>query len=428
MIGSCRATTPDGPVAGAERSAAGGGTVAAVGRRAVRIDSGVDPRGAAVVCSICPRRRDRRRDLATTVRAGLGGALSADRGDRGPRRRSSAACGPNSTGSSTRRSSWFRSWPMSWSRPSSSSWAISSASAPSSPRRSSWCSASASSPTWPRSAGTSSRHDPPIRATRFRPARHRPAAEHCGGDLPSDQPAVGAPRRRSTSRRHGRRPSRSRSSSRCSAALLGFALAIQVRRTVNGDALSTRPPRRPGALLDGLQHREDELTTEIATCRPPWPGCAPAAPRRPRRWPRRNARPTRWASSPGRSPPTGPGSGSSSPTRRDGTPRGPPRRDPGTAQCRRRGLPGQPRPDRRRLGVHREPREGRPRRDATVRPVHRPGDRRSADVVGGFGHPRRRDRHRPPGRRDDQRSRSPTASWCPPCGPLESPFTLAPAG
>jgi uncharacterized protein YlxW (UPF0749 family) len=45
--------------------------------------------------------------------------------------------------------------------------------------------------------------------------------------------------------------------------LLGFALAIQVRRTVNGDALSTARPDDLVALLDGLQHREDELTSEI---------------------------------------------------------------------------------------------------------------------------------------------------------------------
>jgi uncharacterized protein YlxW (UPF0749 family) len=47
-------------------------------------------------------------------------------------------------------------------------------------------------------------------------------------------------------------------------ALLGFALVIQVRRTVSGDALSTARPDDLVALLDSLQHREDDLTAEIA--------------------------------------------------------------------------------------------------------------------------------------------------------------------
>ena len=47
-------------------------------------------------------------------------------------------------------------------------------------------------------------------------------------------------------------------------ALLGFALAVQVHRTVSGDALSSARPGDLVALLDSLQHREDELTAEIA--------------------------------------------------------------------------------------------------------------------------------------------------------------------
>jgi uncharacterized protein YlxW (UPF0749 family) len=50
-------------------------------------------------------------------------------------------------------------------------------------------------------------------------------------------------------------------------ALLGFALAIQVRRTANGDALSSARPDDLVALLDSLQHREDDLTAEIADLR-----------------------------------------------------------------------------------------------------------------------------------------------------------------
>lgn len=47
-------------------------------------------------------------------------------------------------------------------------------------------------------------------------------------------------------------------------ALLGFALALQVRRTASGDALSSARPDDLVALLDSLQHREDELTSEIS--------------------------------------------------------------------------------------------------------------------------------------------------------------------
>lgn len=47
-------------------------------------------------------------------------------------------------------------------------------------------------------------------------------------------------------------------------ALLGFALVVQVRRTTSGDALAGARPDDLVALLDGLQHREDELTGEVA--------------------------------------------------------------------------------------------------------------------------------------------------------------------
>jgi len=46
-------------------------------------------------------------------------------------------------------------------------------------------------------------------------------------------------------------------------ALLGFALVVQARRTSSGDALATARPDDLVALLDGLQHREDELGTEV---------------------------------------------------------------------------------------------------------------------------------------------------------------------
>lgn len=45
---------------------------------------------------------------------------------------------------------------------------------------------------------------------------------------------------------------------------LGFAIVIQVRRTQDGDALSTARPQDLVAILDGVQRREDELTAEIA--------------------------------------------------------------------------------------------------------------------------------------------------------------------
>ena len=46
-------------------------------------------------------------------------------------------------------------------------------------------------------------------------------------------------------------------------ALLGVALAVQVRRTTSGDALATARPDDLVALLDNLQHREDTLTDEV---------------------------------------------------------------------------------------------------------------------------------------------------------------------
>ncbi|RIJ77757.1 DUF881 domain-containing protein [Nakamurella silvestris] len=45
---------------------------------------------------------------------------------------------------------------------------------------------------------------------------------------------------------------------------LGFAIIIQVRRTQDGDALSTARPQDLVAILDGVQRREDELMAEIA--------------------------------------------------------------------------------------------------------------------------------------------------------------------
>lgn len=47
-------------------------------------------------------------------------------------------------------------------------------------------------------------------------------------------------------------------------ALLGFALVVQARRTSSGDALASARPDDLVALLDGLQHREDELGGEVA--------------------------------------------------------------------------------------------------------------------------------------------------------------------
>jgi len=46
-------------------------------------------------------------------------------------------------------------------------------------------------------------------------------------------------------------------------ALLGVALAVQVRRTTSGDALATARPDDLVALLDNLQHREDTLADEV---------------------------------------------------------------------------------------------------------------------------------------------------------------------
>ncbi len=48
-------------------------------------------------------------------------------------------------------------------------------------------------------------------------------------------------------------------------ALLGFALVVQVRRTASGDSLTSARPDDLVQILDGLQHREDDLGTETAT-------------------------------------------------------------------------------------------------------------------------------------------------------------------
>ncbi|MDQ2740298.1 MAG: DUF881 domain-containing protein [Actinomycetota bacterium] len=48
-------------------------------------------------------------------------------------------------------------------------------------------------------------------------------------------------------------------------AVLGFAGVIQVRRTAAGDTLSSARPDDLVQILDGLQRREDDLNTEIAT-------------------------------------------------------------------------------------------------------------------------------------------------------------------
>ncbi len=48
-------------------------------------------------------------------------------------------------------------------------------------------------------------------------------------------------------------------------AVLGFAGVIQVRRTAAGDTLSSARPVDLVQILDGLQRREDDLNTEIAT-------------------------------------------------------------------------------------------------------------------------------------------------------------------
>jgi uncharacterized protein YlxW (UPF0749 family) len=47
-------------------------------------------------------------------------------------------------------------------------------------------------------------------------------------------------------------------------ALLGFALVVQVQRTVSGDSLATARPDDLVQILDGLQRREDELNAEVA--------------------------------------------------------------------------------------------------------------------------------------------------------------------
>lgn len=47
-------------------------------------------------------------------------------------------------------------------------------------------------------------------------------------------------------------------------ALLGVGLAVQVQRTASGDALATARPDDLVQLLDGLQRREADLTSEIA--------------------------------------------------------------------------------------------------------------------------------------------------------------------
>lgn len=47
-------------------------------------------------------------------------------------------------------------------------------------------------------------------------------------------------------------------------ALLGVALVVQVRRTSSGDALASARPDDLVALLDGLQHREESLQSEVA--------------------------------------------------------------------------------------------------------------------------------------------------------------------
>ena len=46
--------------------------------------------------------------------------------------------------------------------------------------------------------------------------------------------------------------------------ILGFAIIIQVRRTQDGDGLTTARPQDLVAILDGVQRREDDLTAEIA--------------------------------------------------------------------------------------------------------------------------------------------------------------------
>ncbi len=46
--------------------------------------------------------------------------------------------------------------------------------------------------------------------------------------------------------------------------LLGFALVVQVQRTVSGDNLATARPDDLVQILDGLQRREDDLNAEIA--------------------------------------------------------------------------------------------------------------------------------------------------------------------
>ena len=46
--------------------------------------------------------------------------------------------------------------------------------------------------------------------------------------------------------------------------LLGFALVVQVRRTVSGDNLATARPDDLVQILDGLQRREDDLNAEIS--------------------------------------------------------------------------------------------------------------------------------------------------------------------
>jgi uncharacterized protein YlxW (UPF0749 family) len=47
-------------------------------------------------------------------------------------------------------------------------------------------------------------------------------------------------------------------------ALLGFGVALQFRRTAAGDTLASARPDDLVQILDGLQHREDDLTEEIA--------------------------------------------------------------------------------------------------------------------------------------------------------------------
>ena len=101
------------------------------------------------------------------------------------------------------------------------------------------------------------------------PDRHAATVPTAGPTAESTPAPTPAPTTESTTAPTTGRAGRSRSTGirilvAVLCGLLGFALVVQVRRTVSGDNLATARPDDLVQILDGLQRREDDLNAEIS--------------------------------------------------------------------------------------------------------------------------------------------------------------------